>query len=47
MHGWLLKAKPPEFKDGEKKKKWPVVLLIHGGAQCFSESLPSDEASRR
>ncbi|KAI0076295.1 hypothetical protein K474DRAFT_1691388 [Panus rudis PR-1116 ss-1] len=30
IHGWLLK--PPGFKEGEKKK-WPVVLLIHGGPE--------------
>lgn len=28
VHGWTLK--PPGFKEGEKKK-WPVLLLIHGG----------------
>ena len=30
IHGWVVK--PPGFKEGEKKK-WPVVLLIHGGPQ--------------
>ncbi|OCH92867.1 alpha/beta-hydrolase [Obba rivulosa] len=30
VHGWLLK--PPGFKEGEKKK-WPIVMLIHGGPQ--------------
>lgn len=28
VHGWVLK--PKGWKAGEKKK-WPVVLLIHGG----------------
>lgn len=28
VQGWTLK--PPGFKEGEKKK-WPVLLLIHGG----------------
>lgn len=28
VHGWLLK--PPGFKKGDKKK-WPIVVLIHGG----------------
>ncbi|KAI0789790.1 alpha/beta-hydrolase [Abortiporus biennis] len=28
IHGWVLK--PPGFNKGEKKK-WPAVLLIHGG----------------
>ncbi|KAI0822032.1 alpha/beta-hydrolase [Trametes gibbosa] len=30
IHGWLLK--PPGFKQGESKK-WPVLLLIHGGPE--------------
>ncbi|TBU27033.1 Alpha/Beta hydrolase protein [Dichomitus squalens] len=30
VHGWLLK--PPGFKEGEKKK-WPVLLAIHGGPE--------------
>ncbi|CAL1712862.1 unnamed protein product [Somion occarium] len=30
VHGWIIK--PPGFKEGEKKK-WPVVLLIHGGPE--------------
>ncbi|TFL02507.1 alpha/beta-hydrolase [Pterulicium gracile] len=30
VQGWTLK--PPGFKEGEKKK-WPVLLLIHGGPQ--------------
>jgi dipeptidyl aminopeptidase/acylaminoacyl peptidase len=30
IQGWAIK--PPGFKEGEKKK-WPVVLLIHGGPQ--------------
>ncbi|KAF7796251.1 hypothetical protein EIP86_007425 [Pleurotus ostreatoroseus] len=30
IQGWIVK--PPGFKHGEKKK-WPVVLLIHGGPQ--------------
>lgn len=30
IHGWALK--PRGWKEGEKKK-WPVVLLIHGGPQ--------------
>ncbi|KAH9941063.1 alpha/beta-hydrolase [Amylocystis lapponica] len=30
VHGWVLK--PPGFTKGEAKK-WPVVLLIHGGPQ--------------
>ena len=28
VQGWI--NKPPGFKEGEKKK-WPVVMLIHGG----------------
>jgi dipeptidyl aminopeptidase/acylaminoacyl peptidase len=28
VQGWIMK--PPGFKRGEKKK-WPIVLLIHGG----------------
>ena len=28
VHGWAIK--PPGFKTGEKKK-WPVILFIHGG----------------
>lgn len=43
MQGWVLK--PPGFeksssgdaKSVEKKKKWPVVLLIHGGPQSAWE----------
>lgn len=30
VQGWAIK--PKGFKAGEKKK-WPVVLLIHGGPQ--------------
>jgi dipeptidyl aminopeptidase/acylaminoacyl peptidase len=30
VQGWVLK--PKGFQEGEKKK-WPVVLLIHGGPQ--------------
>jgi dipeptidyl aminopeptidase/acylaminoacyl peptidase len=30
IHGWALK--PRGWKEGDKKK-WPVVLLIHGGPQ--------------
>ena len=30
VHGWLLK--PPGFKEGEKKK-WPILLMIHGGPE--------------
>ncbi|KAF8627426.1 hypothetical protein AX17_006241 [Amanita inopinata Kibby_2008] len=30
VHGWVLK--PKGWKDGDRKK-WPVVLLIHGGPQ--------------
>ncbi|KDQ62499.1 hypothetical protein JAAARDRAFT_30397 [Jaapia argillacea MUCL 33604] len=30
VQGWIVK--PPGFKEGEKKK-WPVLLLIHGGPQ--------------
>ena len=30
IQGWIVK--PPGFKHGEKKK-WPIVLLIHGGPQ--------------
>ncbi|KZT11901.1 alpha/beta-hydrolase [Laetiporus sulphureus 93-53] len=30
VQGWLLK--PPGFKKGDRKK-WPVVVLIHGGPQ--------------
>jgi dipeptidyl aminopeptidase/acylaminoacyl peptidase len=30
VHGWILK--PKGWKEGEKKK-WPVLLLIHGGPQ--------------
>ncbi|GBE85069.1 Dipeptidyl-peptidase 5 [Sparassis crispa] len=30
VQGFILK--PPGFKEGEKKK-WPIVLLIHGGPQ--------------
>jgi dipeptidyl aminopeptidase/acylaminoacyl peptidase len=30
VQGWVLK--PRGFKEGEKKK-WPVVLLIHGGVR--------------
>lgn len=29
IHGWVIK--PPGFKEGEKKK-WPILLAIHGGA---------------
>lgn len=36
VQGWTLK--PPGFKEGEKKK-WPVVLLIHGGPQGVRSSL--------
>lgn len=36
IHGWVIK--PPGFKEGEKKK-WPILLAIHGGA-CI-EGLPS------
>jgi dipeptidyl aminopeptidase/acylaminoacyl peptidase len=32
VQGWALK--PTGWKEGEKKK-WPVVLLIHGGASKF------------
>lgn len=28
VQGWIIK--PPGFKEGEKKK-WPVMLMIHGG----------------
>jgi len=28
VQGWILK--PKGWKEGEKKK-WPVLLLIHGG----------------
>ena len=32
VHGWTLK--PPGFKAGEgEEKKWPVLLLIHGGPE--------------
>ncbi len=31
VHGWVVK--PSGFKKGEDKK-WPVVLLIHGGLSC-------------
>jgi len=36
VQGWIIK--PPGFKAGEKKK-WPVVLIIHGGmdGSCFSK----------
>lgn len=34
IHGWVIK--PPGFKEGEKKK-WPILLAIHGGA--FAKSL--------
>ncbi|KAI0947292.1 hypothetical protein AcW1_007551 [Taiwanofungus camphoratus] len=30
VQGWIIK--PPGFKEGEKKK-WPVMLMIHGGPQ--------------
>ncbi|KIY71185.1 alpha/beta-hydrolase [Cylindrobasidium torrendii FP15055 ss-10] len=30
VQGWIVK--PPGFKSGEEKK-WPIVLLIHGGPQ--------------
>ena len=30
VHGWTLK--PPGFKEGEARK-WPVLLLIHGGPE--------------
>ncbi|KAI0670984.1 alpha/beta-hydrolase [Trametes maxima] len=30
VHGWIIK--PPGFKEGEKKK-WPILLLIHGGPE--------------
>lgn len=30
IHGWIVK--PPGFKEGEKKK-WPILLFIHGGPQ--------------
>ncbi|KAH9932677.1 alpha/beta-hydrolase [Epithele typhae] len=30
VHGW--KIKPPGFKEGEAKK-WPILLLIHGGPE--------------
>ncbi|THH27569.1 hypothetical protein EUX98_g6611 [Antrodiella citrinella] len=32
VHGWI--NKPPGFKEGDKKK-WPVLLLIHGGPEGF------------
>ena len=35
VHGWILK--PKGWKKGEKKK-WPVVMLIHGG--LFGVRLP-------
>lgn len=28
VHGWIVK--PPGFKKGEEKK-WPILMLIHGG----------------
>ncbi|KAL0580657.1 Dipeptidyl-peptidase 5 [Marasmius crinis-equi] len=34
VHGWIIK--PKGWKEGEKKK-WPVVLLIHGGPQSAWE----------
>ncbi|KAF9267335.1 hypothetical protein L218DRAFT_1074102 [Marasmius fiardii PR-910] len=34
VHGWFIK--PRGWKDGEEKK-WPVVLLIHGGPQSAWE----------
>jgi dipeptidyl aminopeptidase/acylaminoacyl peptidase len=34
VHGWILK--PKGWKKGEKKK-WPVLLLIHGGPQSAWE----------
>ncbi|KAI0775548.1 alpha/beta-hydrolase [Trametes elegans] len=30
IHGWVIK--PPGFKEGEKKK-WPILLIIHGGPE--------------
>ena len=33
VQGWVLK--PGGLKDGDKKK-WPIVLLIHGGALVYS-----------
>ncbi|CDO77798.1 hypothetical protein BN946_scf184667.g1 [Trametes cinnabarina] len=30
VHGWIIK--PPGFKKGEKKK-WPILLAIHGGPE--------------
>lgn len=30
VHGWILK--PPGFKEGEEKK-WPILLMIHGGPE--------------
>ena len=30
IHGWIVT--PPGFKKGDKKK-WPILLLIHGGPQ--------------
>ena len=30
VHGWAIK--PPGFKKGDQKK-WPILLLIHGGPE--------------
>lgn len=34
VHGWILK--PPGFKKGDEKK-WPIVVLIHGGMSQVME----------
>ncbi|KZT23468.1 alpha/beta-hydrolase [Neolentinus lepideus HHB14362 ss-1] len=31
VQGWILS--PPEFRKGVDEKKWPVVMMIHGGPQ--------------
>jgi len=37
VHGWVLK--PYGWKAGEKKK-WPAVLLIHGGVYALRDCIP-------
>jgi dipeptidyl aminopeptidase/acylaminoacyl peptidase len=46
VHGWILK--PKGFKEtseaARKKKKWPVVFMIHGGPQGQPD--PGEESGR-
>lgn len=42
VQGWVLK--PRGWKAGEKKK-WPVLLLIHGGMSFLNLLLPLDSSN--